>query len=447
MAKNIVEDIIVPEKRKSIRDIPIPENRRKIITSNNSARTTRTDSIVPPNPPVTNVRGGNGNFNSRSLRDRFSRSTWWGIGVAVVVLIIALLSAFGGGTLAYTPKSLLVTFDRDVYTATKEGENVLLYSVVKLTRDQSQVVPAEGEAQVERKASGTIVVYNNVSSAPQRLIANTRFEAVNGKIYRIKDAISIPGKKTVSGVSQPGSLEVVVYADEAGESFNQDLTDFTVPGLKGDARYKTIYARSKTPMTGGFIGMAKVIGDENLALAKTSLETVLKDGLLEEAKVQVPEDFVLIPSLSIVTYEDMPQTEAEDGSATINLRGNLNAIMFKKSDLSKHLASKKITLSPDEVVGIESFDPLTFTFFGTPPVDLLASSQITFEVVGEVDLLWRTDESALRADLLGKKKSDVTTILGNYPSIAKADTTIRPFWKRSFPDEITDITIKRLPIR
>ncbi len=121
--------------------------------------------------------------------------------------------------------------------------------------------------------------------------------------------------------------------------------------------------------------------------------------------------------------------------------------MFKKTELSRHLASKKIELVESDVVGIEPFDSLTFSFFGKPPANLLESNQVSFEVSGVSDLVWQTDEGALRADLLGKKKKDVESILVNYPSIAKADATVRPFWKRSFSDEITDITVKRLPIR
>jgi len=277
-------------------------------------------------------------------------------------------------------------------------------------------------------------------------VENTRFEAVDGKVYRIQEAISIPGKKTVGGVSQPGTIEVTVYADEAGESYNQGLTDFTVPGLKGTARYETIYARSKTPMSGGFVGMARMVSEENLAKTRMELQGLLETELVAEAQAQTPEDFVLIPSLAVFTYEDLPQTDSDSGT-TVNVRGNLNAIMFKKNDLSKHLASKKITLSQDEVVGINALDALSFSFFGTPPSDLLVSSQLSFEVVGETDLVWKTDENALRADLLGKKKDEVQSVLNNYPSILKADATIRPFWKRSFPDNITDITIKLLPIR
>ena len=447
MPKNIVEDIIVPDKRKSIRDIPIPENRRKRTTTTTTTRTTMVDSVVPRESDTapTNNRNGRGDgFKPIKLKRKWGRNTWIAAVVAVVVILFAILSIFGGGTLAYTPKSESINFNHDVYTASKEGDNALLYSVVKLSAEKSTVAPASGEQEVSRKASGTIIVYNNASTQAQTLITNTRFEAANGKVYRIKDGIKIPGKKTVNGQSQPGSIEVVVYADEPGEAYNQDLTDFTVPGLKGDARYNTIYARSKTALSGGFVGKAKVVSDENLAKAKSEVKLGLDAQLMEEAKAQVPADFVLIPELSTVSYEDLPQTDAGNGDANVGMKANLNAVMFKETDLSKYLASKKITLTPEDVVKLEPLENLNFAFFGSTPTDLLSSDQMSFEVTGDSQLVWQTDENALRADLVGKSKNEVQSILNNYLSIIKADVVIRPFWKRSFPDEISDITIKRI---
>src|SRR3989344_3071580 len=313
MPKNI-EDIIPPERRRSIRNIPIPEGRRKLDRAlddmKKPARTSgRTTDIEPREPAVQEStslppRRPTIPRHNRSARKRI----WLSAGVALIILGFVVLSVFNGATLAYVPKSALLNFENEVYTARKTGEGNLFYSVVKLSREKGMTVPAGGEQQVSRKASGTIVVYNNASTEPQRLIENTRFESPSGKIYRIQTAITIPGK-----TAAPGSIEVTVYADQPGAEYNAGLSDFTVPGLKGTPRYTTIYARSKTPMTGGLVGMEKAVGAEDLANAKTELEVALKDDLWEEAKAEVPEDFILFPSLSQSVFEDMPQS-AGDGN-------------------------------------------------------------------------------------------------------------------------------------
>ena len=435
----------MPEKKRSIRNIPIPEWRKK---NNRNATPFTPNEYHPPAIPRENitVHPEKKKFSTSSWRR--GKSVWIAAGVAFFVLIFAILSFFNGATLTYTPKSMALSFDNETYTAKKSGEGELLYSVIKLSGDKGLEVPASGEETVSRKAGGTIVVYNDASSEPQRLLENTRFETPDGLIYRVPNAIIIPGKKNVSGKTQSGSVEVVVQADVAGEKYNIGLTDFTLPGLKGSARFTTIYARSKTVMSGGFVGMEKVVKDEDKALAKTGLESALRDELISAAKAQVPEDFILFPSLSSVVFEDLPQTNAtSEDNVKFNLRANLFGVMFKRNDLSDHLTLKKITRTADESIDIPTLDSLGLSFTGTTPSDLLLSEEISFSVTGQVNAIWRTDEVSLKIDLAGKSKRDIPSILKNYPTVISATAVVRPFWKNSFPSDSTRITVKKLPVK
>ncbi|MEK7175932.1 MAG: hypothetical protein AAB695_00980 [Patescibacteria group bacterium] len=447
MPRNI-DDIIVPERRKSIRDIPIPAGRRK---NDNPARpavrkiekTKHVDVTVSPEELGDAARPRHNPDFPRSRRG--SRKKVWLAGMlGALILIFAILSLFDGATFAYVPKSAALTFNNETYTAKKSGTNGLFYSVVKLSREKGVAASAEGEANVERKASGIIAVYNDASTEPQKLIENTRFESSAGKIYRIKNAITIPGKSTVSGTSVPGSIEVTVYADEPGDSYNAGLLDFTVPGLKGTPRYSTIYARSKTPMTGGFVGKEKTVKPEDLARTKTELQTTLQDELWREVQAEVPGDFILFPSLLSFTFEDLPQTGASGNSVTVNSKGNLYGVMFKRSDLANYLANKKLSLPEGELLEIPGLDSLNVSFAGTPPSDLFSLNEVNFKIEGNATLLWLTDEVALKADILGRSKRDITAILKNYPTVASASVTVRPFWKSSLPSEGNKISIKRM---
>lgn len=441
MVKNI-NDIIIPEKKRSIRDIPIPEGRRK--NNGNGIPFTVRDyySSRPPIDKVDFSREDN-KFTISSWRGR--KGVWIAAGIAIVVFVFTLLSIFDGATLSYVPRSTALSFNGDIFTSRKTGEEILLYSIVKISKDLNKEAVVSGEEKVSRKASGTIIVYNNASTEPQRLIENTRFETPEGLIYRILNAIVIPGKKTVSGTVQPGSIETIVYADEAGEKYNIELKDFTVPGLSGTSRFSTIYARSKTKMSGGFVGMEKVVSSEDKARAEKELETALREELVSEARVQVPKDFIMPMSLSSITFESLPQTNSTSGkNVTISMRGNLYGVMFKRSDLSKYLALKKTVLADGESVDIVTFDSLEFTFANPIPANLSNSEEIKFSVTGDASFVWRTDEVALKADLIGKSKKDIVSILNNYPTVLSATATIRPFWKKTFPDNSTEISIEKV---
>lgn len=439
MPKKIVDDVIVPEKKRSIRNIPIPAERRRAARS--------ADSLVRTAPArVSELKEEYSSIPPQKMelppRYRSNRKKLWltaGFGFAAVAF--ALLSIFDNATLAYTPKSTPLTFENEIYSAAKTGAGELLYSVVKLSGDKGKTVAAAGLQEVSRKASGVIVVYNNASSEPQRLIENTRFESSSGKIYRIQSAISIPGKKG----DAPGTLEVTVYADEPGESYNSEPTDFTVPGLKGTPRYASVYARSKGAMTGGFVGQEKTVNEADLAQARSELRAALTEELTTRAQAEVPPDFILFPSLSSVTFEDLPQSSSGGtDTANVNLRGHLYGVMFKRSDLSKELAKGKTAFTAQESVEIVSFDTLRLSFSGTPPTELLPAARINFKVDGTATLAWKTDEVSLKSDLKGRGKKEVSSILKNYPTIVNAAVTLRPFWRTEFPEEANKISIKRL---
>ena len=439
MPKNI-DDVILPERRRSIRNIPIPASRNKIEGFDGVRKhTTASNKIEFADMPPESPRRMQPPRRERGGR----RKVWIASAAALLVVAFVILSMFDSATLAYVPKSLPLTFTSEIFSAAKTGEGELLYSVVKLSGDKGKGVAASGETDVSRKASGIIVVYNNTTSE-QTLIENTRFESTSGKIYRIQKGIAIPKKVG----TQPGSLEVTVYADVAGEAYNSALTDFTIPGLKGTPRFSTLYARSKTAMTGGFVGKERAVSEADLAKATTELKATLTEELMAKAEAEVPPDFILFPALSTVTFENLPQSASgENDSVVVNLRGNLFGIMFKKTERAKELSHNKTILQANESVDIGSFEGLKLSFSGTAPTDLLTLTKINFKAEGSALLIWRTDEVALKSDLLGRQEKDVASILKNYPTIASADAILRPFWKRSFPQEADKVSIKKLKVK
>lgn len=438
MPKNI-EDIIVPE-RKSIRDIPIPESRRKVnIVDAFSPKETLTPPPVPPSRIRPMMRD---NFGSLPSHRRYSqKSIWIGAGIALVVLVVAIFSLRTSATLTYIPKSVAINFTKDVYTAHKNTENQLLFSVIKLSGEKGLAAPASGEVKVSRKAQGTVIIYNNSGTQPQKLIKTTRFQTPDGKIYRVGSDIVIPGQKTVDGKLVPGSLEVVIVADQPGDTYNISLSDFTLPGLKGDPRFATVYARSKTPMTGGFIGTEKAVSPDDTAKAKESLEAALKTELLGQANAQVPADYILFPNLVSIVYEDLPQSNQTNSGATINERGNFYGVMFKKKDLASFLAQKKAVADIGIPVDISDLSSLDLSFVGQPQGDLLSAEQISFQVIGGVTVTFVVDEEALKKDLSGTKRNEEDVVLKKYPGIVSANAVLRPFWNNSFPTDVSKIKI------
>ena len=80
----------------------------------------------------------------------------------------------GGATVTITPKHEPVSIQSKAFQAeqTPMGDN-LPYSMMKVDLTETIDVPATGQKTVTANASGKIVVYNEASASPQRLIKNT----------------------------------------------------------------------------------------------------------------------------------------------------------------------------------------------------------------------------------------------------------------------------------
>ena len=71
------------------------------------------------------------------------------------------------------------------------------------------------------------------------------------------------------------------------------------------------------------------------------------------------------------------------------------------------------------------------------------ADSISFNLSGPASFEWFYDELALKQALVGKSRNETATVLQKYPTIEKADISLRPFWSRSFPDTLDKITVNK----
>lgn len=363
------------------------------------------------------------------------------MGLGVLVLFAILFQTlFASGRLVITPKSEKVAYDKTI-TAKKDSD-ILPFETMTIERTASKEVEASGEEQVSEKASGTIVVYNNFSAEPQKLIKNTRFESQDGHVFRIQDSISVPGFKKSGSDTVPGSLEVKVYADETGEEYNIGLSDFTLPALKGDARFDKIYARSKEPMTGGFVGLKKIVSSEEKERVRGEIRDELTKDLFKEASSSKADGYVLYQDALFIEFEDLPDVSAGD-KVSVGQKAILSGVLFDRQVLSEMIASETLTDYPKGNVLVENLDELDFTVLDKDTTKPLSTGEITFTILGNPLIVWQFDENKLKEESAGKLKKEVRAILTTYPSILKAEIIVSPFWKRRLPENPAKVKIIR----
>ena len=410
---------------RSIRDIPIPEPKKKL------EKKTQVETVREVRQEFMRIR-------EDRPRD-WKKYLYVGGGVAVVVIAIVISSIFHSAKVTVTPKTLVADVNANLSAKKNAGGADLPFTPLSIKKIGAVTVKASGEEQVDKKASGTIVIYNNYSTAPQRLIKNTRFQTPEGLVFRIDQSVTVPGKKG----TVPGSVEAVVYADEAGEKYNVGLKDFTIPGFKGDPRYTAFTARSKpgAPLAGGFSGVMKVVSDADRKAAQIEIEKNLRAELLKDAEAGLSADSVLFDNAYLITFAPLPQENLSNDQVTIKEEGTISGFVFNKKSLSTFVARASIKEYKNEPILVENISDLTFT----PKKEIHpgTDNDVSFVLSGNARFMWTYEEVDLKKTLVGLSREGVPAAIREFPMIEKIDISMSPFWRRSFPDTPDKIYIER----
>lgn len=367
------------------------------------------------------------------------------IGIIIIGIGFFINVLLGGAEVTVYPKFKDISVQADFTTYAEPQVGELGYELLALEESAEKQVKAGTKEKVSLHSEGKIFVYNTKSTAPQRLIKNTRFESQSGLIFRIKESIEVPGaKKDASGALIPGSVVADVFSDSTGEQYNIAPGKFTLPGLKGTDQFESVYGESKASFTGGFEGEKYIIEDAELSTAKQALHIELRDKLLSRLHAEVPAGFVVYDEAVTFAFESLPSTEYGDDLATIKELARLQVPMFKESEFSMFLASKTIPGFTNDPVTVT--DPKTITFSYVSPTttisDIATYPSLDFTLKGNARVVWTFDEKKLLEELVGKKKTESPSIFSKYSSISRAQAEIRPFWATSFPDTTSKLRLQ-----
>lgn len=369
---------------------------------------------------------------------------WIIIVILAVFLFIILSTVFSKVTIDIVPRQGRIILDNESITAVKQAtEGKLEFGLVSSEVEEEITVPATGTKEVQIKASGQITVFNNFDEKPQELVANTRFKTPDGKIYRIQKLVVVPGVTTKDNKSTPGSVEATVYADKPGEGYNVGLTDFTIPGFAGSPRFEKFFARSKTPMTKGFIGKIKTVSSADEKTTREALRKKLSDKA-STLKPQVPAEFILFDDALIISFQDIaltPDSNLPADQVKIAEKVVATGILFNKEKLSSYLAKKYISDYDGGDVSIVNLDELKFTLDNKDNLNPESLNSLTFTLSGNAHVVWTINTEAFKDAIRGLNKEEFSNIIANFPAIKSVLPKFRPPWKGTISDNPNKIKI------
>jgi len=362
------------------------------------------------------------------------RGIWYVAALAIVILVFALTFVFAGATVYVTPREGSVEISGPIL-AEKESRDGLSYETISLSSQASATAGASEKKYVERKAVGTVRLYNNNGTAPQKLLIDTRLESPDGYIYKTKTPVTVPGQKTEGGKTVPGSVDVAIYADEAGDVYNLKDKDIElkIVGFRGGPKYEKIYGKTTTPVEGGFKGDTYDLGEDELAKITEELETTLRADLIAKARAELPDDFIMYDAAATIRFENPEIAGGTEGGQSdkseVRVAGTIEAYIFKQEDLTRALVDKVIAKSEENGVSIPNIRELAIT------LEAAEGSEVRMSIDDRVQVVWDISDEAVKEALVGVRRRDFESKMLEFKNIERAELALKPFWRTTLPDK------------
>ena len=373
----------------------------------------------------------------------------------IVFLVLLSITAAGGSFYLVLPKAAIVlTTKANPINATvpvtisknassvDETAGIIPGQFFSASKSGSKTFTVNGDSEktVSTYAHGIIHIYNAYSSSPQKLVAGTRFETKDGKIFKIQKAVIVPGAKVSGGNLTPSVIDAEVTAAQPGDEHNVGPEYFTIPGFQGSPKYAGFYAKSTKNMSSGKVGTAKVLSAVDFDAAKSAFQNELIGALKQEMMGANQANLKIIDGASVVKMVNL-KSSAKVGDAidsyTIEGKIDWQAIAFREQDIvnvtAKFLGGKFPTVDTGQIKDSMSLSK--------PQIDW-PRGEMTLLVSINNNLASRVNIESLKNSVAGKNTEDIRRIItAERLQIQSATITFSPFWVTRAPQNTAKIEI------
>jgi hypothetical protein len=281
------------------------------------------------------------------------------ISLFFILLTIALLAAafyffLVSLTIEVTPKTEAISDKLETVisnssssqpTVNLSGQVSINGSVQQIMVKEEKTYEATGANILGDELDGQVTIINNYSQE-KTLVATTRLLSADGKLYRIKNQVTIPAG---------GSTNVDIYTDTPTSTFAIGPTTFIIPGLWAGLQDK-IYAKSTTAFVYKSNAQKFV---QALDIAKATQD--LKASLIQKVNNQFVSNYkgydkviTQIDKDSLVASSSVKTGDKVD-SFKLSLSALVDVVAFQSADITKLAQDKLISVIPvgEKLVGID----------------------------------------------------------------------------------------------
>ena len=310
-------------------------------------------------------------------------------------------------------------------------------------KDLWQEFPATGDASNEGKAEGSVVIYNSYSPAGDiTLKTGTHFLSDSGKYFITLQRVIIPAAKKQNNKTVPGSIEVKVQATKSGEDYNIKPAKFFAPKLVGTPYYYSIYAESSQIMAGGFSSTVKKVTEDDIKIAKDTLQKKLLSDIQEELKNKISKEYIILDnaiSAEVIESFTVVKAGAIVDNFNYQAKAKATALVFKKSDLEsfiKEYINSNISASKTFLENslVFKYNPEIIDIKDKKTVLSLNFSIKTYQTIDKNDLV-----SLFREKSASAIKEAINNRIGD--GVSQVQVNLWPFWTIKAPRDQNKIKV------
>lgn len=381
-------------------------------------------------------------------KDSKSKLLKWGTvsGIAVLVAGGAVLSMYFSRLVVTVHPALALRELSDVQiildhkSAEVNSETKTLPAeLLEFSRVEKASFPATGQKYVEERAHGIVRIYNRFSSVPQRLVASTRFVTDKGAVYRLIQAVTVPGAAIEGGAVSPRFVEAELVADKPGNEGNfAGSATLKIPGFHGTPKYEGFYAEAMTGFQGGMKGESKVATKEDIAHAEEDVTKKVYDAVKLEVAKKIPPDFKIIDGLREIEIAKVtsPKISAAGDIFEVEARAVGRVLVFREADIS--LALRELFLQDKK--NSEEIKNMSEVDYTVKKLDM-KSGRAELSLAGKIYLKPVIAGRELASLLQGKREQDLLQVLRGKTEIKDFSLSLFPPWTFRAPEGVERIRV------
>lgn len=350
-------------------------------------------------------------------------------------------------SLKVIPKKEILNFEfktiADINISSVDLEkNKIPGQIIKIEKELNGEFSATGKQEQASKAEGIITIYNDFGPVVQKLVQNTRFKTKDGKIFRLKEAVNVPGAKMEGNkVVAPGIISARVVADEAGSDYNIGPTDFVIPGFDGTPKFVSFYGKSSDYMKGGASGNSLFATDADLQGAREDLNVKLAQAAKDYVNANMPKGMKTIEDGKLDGQYDFSAepVNQESGKFKATMKAAYSIFAFAESDIAALVAHNLLGRMADAYVGVPGTQSLSYSD-GVVNAD---KTKMEIKIKVSETSVGKINKEEIAAQLAGKDENQIREILSSSEAIESVELTFRPFpfWNSSAPADPKNIKV------